>query len=156
MICSFLTDWYQSCPGAWPWGTDGQPLPTVACWFLLGQHHRAGQTDQLPWHYDIVWTIPTWLEHVVHQPRTRECSLAWYVKNTSVVLHVYDVVWFAALTIWSKSYLLAKCMHKTIPWFNCWWPNQELTLFHENQLFSSNLPNFYLLVGTCQIVLEQF
>lgn len=65
----------------------------------LGQHHRAGEADQLPRHHHVLRAVPPGLEHLVHggpardRPPTRSVLFVVTVIGLLLlVLHVYIVV----------------------------------------------------------------
>lgn len=62
--------------------SDGQSV-LVAAGTRVGQHLRAGQIDQLPWHCDVVRTEHARLERVVHVSRTGDVVFARSVFVTS-------------------------------------------------------------------------
>lgn len=77
-------------PGTGPWEPDGQPVLGMAGRRGLGQHHRAGEADQLPRHHHLLRAVPPWLEHLVH------CGPARDRPPTRSVLFV--------VTVWNSRY----------------------------------------------------
>ena len=82
--------------GLGPREPNGQPMHQLAVWQLLGQHHWAGQADQLPRHHHQLWAVPQGLELVVHISRARDHITTrwrhWCIGSFKVFKHIIIII----------------------------------------------------------------